>query len=127
MKIDVELPDDLGKRARGANLPFSDLLERAVRSALDRRRIESETRTDQEEHLIDVKHPDGYDFKGRIIGKIVRRSPAGELYLTSDERLLLHDSEGHVNAVKLDDLAKTDIPAYIDAAVALGEKPIIDL
>lgn len=127
MKIDVELPDDLGKRARGANLPFSDLLEKAVRRALDRRRIESETRTDKDEHLIEVKHPDGYEFKGRIIGKIVHRSTAGKLYLTSDERLLLHDADGHVNAVKLEDLAKTDIPAYIEAAVALGEKPIIDL
>lgn len=126
--MNAYLPDDLGRRAKEADLPFSQLLRDAVTSELERREAVTATLADTKEYLIEVRHPEGYVYTGRINGKLIARArDAEDLYVTDDERLLLHDEEGRISEVTLDDVEQWDTSAYIEASVALGEKPIIDL
>lgn len=132
MDIKTYLPDALGARAKEANLPFSQLLRDAVIDELERRRIVSETLAEPTEHLLEVQHPDGYAYTGRITGKLIHegsdRVGSFEIYLTGDQRVLRHNCDGSIDETTLEELAAEDNPAaYIDVAVALGEKPIVDL
>src|SRR4051812_13066820 len=112
MKVNAYLPDDLGKRAKEADLPYSQLLRDAVTSELERREAVSATLADTKEYLLDVRHPEGYLYTGRINGKLISQARDAEVYLTDDERLLLHDDEGRISEVTLDDLEQWDTSAY---------------
>ena len=92
----------------------------------------SETLAEPTEHLVAVMHRDGYTYTGRITGKLISQgeSPRGtlDIYLTDDARLLLHNEHGTVEEVTLEEVSEWAEPAtYMVVALALGEKPIIDL
>jgi hypothetical protein len=125
MNVNVYLPDDIGARAKEASLPFSQLLQAAVADELERRRIMSETLTDVAVYEVDIEHPDGYVFTGRITGTLI----ADQVFLTEDERILVYDeNRSRVDEVEVGDLEDVlDERRYLEAMVALGEQPIIDL
>jgi hypothetical protein len=131
MNVNVYLPDDLGKQAKDAELPFSQLLREAVEDELRRRTTVSATLAEPEQHIVTIEHPDGYEYEGRITGRCLYEDDRDSysVYLTTDERLLAYDERRRrVDEVTLDELQADEDPgAYIGVAVALGVKPIIDL
>jgi hypothetical protein len=88
--ITVYLPDEIGTRAKEAELPFSRMLRDAVEDELARREVIGQTLSDGiEEHEVDLD-----DVTGVITGKCLGVTDDGdaEFYLTDDERLLVYDA-----------------------------------
>jgi hypothetical protein len=87
--ITVYLPDDIGKRANEADLPFSHLLRGAVETELARRDAIAETLGDGvEEHEVDLG-----DYAGVITGKLLGTLKDGDqFFLTDDGRVLTYDA-----------------------------------
>ena len=131
MNLNVYLPDDLGAEAKEADLQFSQLLRSAVIDELERRRVVSETLAESTEHLIEVVHPGGYTYTGRVSGSLIYgghdRAGKMDIYLTGDKRLLRHNGDGTIDEIEFQELAEDDPEAYVEVALKLGEKPIIDL
>ena len=125
MNVNVYLPDGIGAAAKEAGLPFSQLLQTAVIDELERRKAMSETLSEVQTYEVSLEHPDGYGYIGRITGQQI----ADGVYLTEDERILLHDERrsriDEVDVSQLDELL--DERTYIEAMVSLGEQPIVDL
>jgi len=87
--ITVYLPDELGTRAKEADLPFSRMLRNAVEAELDRRAAVAQALADGvEEHEVDLE--DG--TIGVITGKLLGETGSDQIYLTDDERLLIYDA-----------------------------------
>jgi hypothetical protein len=132
MDITVYLPDELGQRAKTAELNLSRLLRDAVTDELERRAAVSSTLKDAQEYLLDLEDDEGRSYVGRLTG--VRLSAAGEfggVYLADDQRVLLHDSERgrlwEIDYPETELRDHLDDDDYIDAMNALGHKPIIDI
>ena len=135
MNVNVYLPDDLGQRAKDADLPFSQLLREAVRDELRRRETVSETLEQVETYEIGLEDRDGYGYMGRITGKSIAYSETFgvQVFLTNDERVIVYD-ERHLRHYELSDPVEdlrgwigNDAAQYFSAVEALGEKPVIDL
>jgi hypothetical protein len=134
--ITVYLPDELGKKAKEAKLPFSQLLRGAVEDELARQQAVADTLTEVEEHELDVETPEGSLVTGRLVGTCIAGPSRSDVsaYLTSDGRILVYD----LNRLQVHDVTQDavealtnwfndDNDAYIEAMEAIGEKPVIDL
>jgi hypothetical protein len=88
--VTVYLPDELGVRAKEADpaLKFSRLLRDAVLAELARREaIKNTLAGGVAEHEVSLG-----DYDGVIVGKLLGVTRDGiEVYLTDDERVLVHD------------------------------------
>ncbi len=132
MDVTVYLPEDIGKRAKAEGLNLSRLLRDAVSQELERRDAVSKALEDPKTYEVALEDRDGRGYVGRITGKEIAFDDRAEktVYLTTDERILVHDA--HRN-----DYFEVDDPeelrdalhegAYIDALNALGEQPVVDL
>ena len=131
MDITVYLPDEIGERAKAApGLNLSRLLRDAVTDALQRREAMAKTLSESQEHQVGVEDKDGRFFTGRITGSVIAISDDLTVYLTDDERVLVHDSN-KLRYWEVDDAQEElrDLTggAYQDAMDALGLEAIIDL
>ncbi|MFN2490119.1 MAG: hypothetical protein ABR529_10340 [Actinomycetota bacterium] len=136
MDITVYLPDDIGKRAKEAGLPFSQLLRGAVHAELERRERVAETLSDIESYEVPIQTPEGSMVIGRITGKFIAEATRSgvDVYLTSDRRVLIYDQRReqvedvtHNPAAAFEWFKDRDVDAYISAMEAIGESPVIDL
>lgn len=131
MNLNLYLPDDIGAEAKEADLPFSRLLRDAVSTELHRRAAVREALTNSTIHEVTLEDKDGRTFTGRITGKQIANSRDLDVYLTDDERVILHDKFRLKHWVLQDpseDLREQLEPgAYADAMNALGLKPVIDI
>jgi hypothetical protein len=133
MNINVYLPDDLGKRAKEAGLPFSELLRGAVVAELERREAVASTLEETSEHELYLENKDGVSYIGRVTGTIIGRDRygAGFVFLTDDERVLVYDenrSSYWISEDPEEDLRELlDDAEYFNAMQALGIKAVIDL
>jgi hypothetical protein len=133
MKVNAYLPDDLGKRAKEADLPFSQLLRDAVVDELERREAMAATLADPQMFKLEIEDRDGTAYTGRITGKLIAADDRKgvEVYLTEDERVILYDGERrdywvvHDPQAELEDVLETSM--YVDVCKALGVEPVIDL
>jgi hypothetical protein len=138
MNVNVYLPDDLGRRAKAADLPFSQLLQSAVFDELERRAAMSATLNEPQTYEVAIEDRDGGAYTGRITGKEIasgedRHGNLTQIFLTEDERVLIYDgarmeySELDFPA-QLEDWQHDLEPAvYAEAMAALGLKATIDL
>jgi hypothetical protein len=94
--ITVYLPDDLGQRAKEANLPFSRMLRDAVHDELDRRgAVENTLAKGIVEYEVELG-----DRTGVITGKHLGDVGFAQVFLTDDGRVLVH----HMDREKVDEL-----------------------
>jgi hypothetical protein len=133
MNVNLYLPDDLGKRAKDAELPLSRLLQVAVTTELGRRAAVSKTLAEPQTFELTLEDHDGHIYTGRVTGACIAESRHGEVsvFLTDDERVIVYEDDRRQYHV-IDDVHNlrdwlTDDAAYCDALEALGETPIVDI
>jgi hypothetical protein len=138
MDVNCYLPDELGERAKAAELNFSALLRSAIFEELEHREALAEASKGAEEHLLDVE-TDERGYTARLVGKSVAYDERGdvEIFVTEDERVFAYDR----NRLRLAQLGVepsttlkqelegwlTDMDALIDAGNALGVKITVDV
>lgn len=115
MNITVYLPDELGKRAKHANLPFSQLLRTAVEKELERIEVMEAELDNVTEIELDVESEEGRytaTFDGVKLGGIAELS----VYLTDDKRAVLYDDALESYQV-FDDVADPSLEESIAASL----------
>lgn len=136
MDITVYLPDDIGKKAKEAELPLSRLLRGAVVDVLARQEAVMTTLEDVQTYEVEIETPEGRLVTGRITGKLIAEvEEVVSAYLTEDERVLIYDERRQQVHDVSDDRVEAlegwfkdgDPDAYVDAMEAIGEKAVIDL
>jgi hypothetical protein len=126
MNVNVYLPDDLGKRAKAADLPFSQLLRDAVVEELERREAMSETLSDVESFELPLEDKEGYAYTGRITGTVIDGDDKDiEIFLTDDERVIWYD--GSKLEYWVIENPEEELEGWPNALRALGFTPVIDL
>jgi len=130
------LPDEIGARARAADLPFSRLLRDAVINELERREAMTETLKDMRTYEIDLVDQEDREYTGRVTGSLIAYDSNLQIqvFLTDDERVIAYNEDkrehyqmGEIDIVEgLRNLLDDD-EAYADALHALGEKPVRDI
>ena len=131
MNVNLYLPDELGQRAKAADLPLSRLLQAAVSNELERRAAVSNTLQDIQTYEVEIEDRNGYTYTGRITGTCIAESGDVSVYLTEDGRVIGHNASRLEHRV-FDDpetsLREALWPgAYQEAMSALGIKAVIDL
>ena len=92
MNVNLYLPDDLGARAKEAELPLSHLLQGAVVDELERRAMISNTLTEPQTFELQLEDEEGRSYTGRITGSLIATGRGDvELYLLDDERVIGYD------------------------------------
>jgi len=87
MDINVYLPDELGKRAKDADIKFSALLREAVTDALDRQAALEHARDGMTEQTVDIDADE--PVRLRFVGKHAYSGDGLDAYLIDDGRVLV--------------------------------------
>lgn len=91
MDITVYLPDEIGTRAKEAELPFSRMLRDAVEAELERRAAVEQTLSDGvSEHEVELEDGSIGVITGKFLG--VTDTDDKAIYLTDDGRVLVYDT-----------------------------------
>lgn len=135
VNITVYLPDEIGERAKAAELPLSRLLRDAVTTELERRAAMSETLTESETHEVGLRDKAGRIYYGRITGAMLAHESDSHrdrgVFLADDGRVILVEGDkGSYRVVddpveELRDELTTD--TYIHVIHSLGQLPIVDI
>ncbi len=131
MDITVYLPEELGSKAKEAELPFSRLLRGAVEEELERRATMKLTLEDAGPCELRLEDQEGRSYVGQFVGTLVAEDRDVQVYLTEDERVLLYDaSKMQVHEIddgqeELRDWLNDD--AYAEAGHTLGFPVIVEL
>jgi len=126
MNLNAYLPDDLGKRAKDANLPFSQLLRDAVVRELERREAMAQSLTKSRTVELELTDKKGYSYTGRFVGTLIDSDDLGrEVYLTEDERVIFYDGDKEDYGIVED--AEAELRDWPEALSALGIKPVVDI
>jgi post-segregation antitoxin (ccd killing protein) len=96
MDITVYLPDELGSRAKEAELPFSGLLRAAVEEELARRAALTTLVAGGEpaEHELDLVDKDGNAYTGVIWGTFLAETKTGGVYYLPQPGTVMVVDEG---------------------------------
>jgi hypothetical protein len=135
MDINCYLPDELGARAKEADIRFSPLLQQAVRDELDQLdAVKEALSAGVQTYELDIEDRDtGAMYTGRVTGKRIAYDERNDdaAFLTDDERVLVYSaSQQRVFDVTDDpDEGLNGFPPgeYTGAMSALGLKAVIDL
>lgn len=130
MDITVYLPDELGERAKEADLPFSRLLRSAVQRELAHRSAAQDMEGDMDRRELEVEDSTG-PVTYRVTAATVARSgnaevllhPTGSVYVYDSSKLTLRELENPVEELR----GMLDGSDYRKACEALGVRPVIDL
>ena len=129
----VYLPDEISRNAREAGLNLSGILREGVETELQRRKLMEAMLEETAEYLLELESDRGVHYKGRIKGTRLFRDDRLGIYLTTDERLILHDEDEyeHFEIENISDMEKLRLQlskeAYISVASALGQEAVIDI
>ena len=136
MDITVYLPDEIGARAKKAELKLSRMLRDAVELELRHRAAMEELAGDGEEILLYLETPDGQTFEGRFTGSLLCENGKGDqVFVADDERLIAYserESKYYVLETDEESLRKSlsnwcDFDGYISAMNQLGYTATVDL
>ena len=131
MDITVYLPDATGAWAKERQLNLSALLRGAVEAEMEQAKAVAAAVDGMEPQRIELENDNGDAYTGRFVGKLLAQGRGADVYLTEDERVLVHDTErGRVAPVEDagEDLRTLlDDDAYVAACAALGIQPEIDI
>jgi hypothetical protein len=131
MDITIYLPDELGERAKRADLNLSRMLRGQVEEELERRAAVAQTLDNPQTYELELEDPDTFRrYTGRVTGRKIAEDEQIEVFLTEDERVIVYDG-GRPDYRVLEDPEEElrGLPAaeYASALSALGIKPVIDL
>ena len=131
MDITVYLPNDIGRRAKAADLPLSRMLRDAVTEELERRDAMTKTLEAAETIELDLVDENGNPYTGRITGTTIADDDYVTVYVTDDERVIVYVATRQKHVVLGDPQTELESwlrgDAYIEAMAALGLKPVVDL
>ena len=131
MDITVYLPDELGGKAKEAELPFSRLLRGAVEEELERQATMKLTLKNAGPCELHLEDEEGRPYVGQFVGTSVVEDRDVQVFVTEDERVLLYDAS-KMQVHEIDD-AQEELrdwlwdPAYAEAGHALGFPVIVEL
>lgn len=132
MDITVYLPEEIGAKAKEADLPFSRLLRGAVEEELEQLACMEQAMKSVRVHKLELTDQHGREYIGQFTGKLIVEDEGDrEVYLTEDGRTLLYDpmkmelDEIEDPQEELRNWLRED--AYMEAGEMLGFKPIIQL
>lgn len=131
MDLTVYLPDELGAKAKNESLNFSRLLRSAVKAELSRReRAQEAIESLGEPQQFDVRvAKNDKEHTGRIKGWSIDHNNDWDVYLTVDDRVIVHD----VFRLSYEEMPKDEAPSTLDptrfpdALRFLGVEPVVDL
>lgn len=130
MDITVYLPDELGRRAKDANVNLSAALRGEVEAELRRRETTAKTAAQATEHRLTVEGDTG-TYQVRLHGKRIAEDRNVAVFVGEDAQLYVYDwgRAKLVRNVEVEDLRDWlgDDEAYVEAMAALGEEAIIDV
>lgn len=129
MNVNVYLPDELGRQAKEADLPFSQLLRDAVVQEL-KRKANMTTTAPTYDTIIDLEDEKGQPYKGRIGGRLIGSDLRWNVFYTTDLRVILYDRDEKTYKEVGDpvaDLRFLPPGVYMPAMFAIGKSPIVDL
>lgn len=93
MKLNLYLPDEIGSRAKEAELPLSQLLRAAVESELDRIDAHNALEDKMSNIELPLENDNGDVFVGEFTGTLLADDGRHQVYATDDERVLLYDND----------------------------------
>ena len=142
MDITVYLPDELGARAKEAEINMSRTLRDAVTDKLGRIEAVAELMEGATKHELSLEDDDGRAYTGRIVGTSIVYNERNdvEVFVTEDGRLIIYDGEGQayydhgqvaeadrgeVGEVLRNRLQDND--QYLEAMGELGWEAVVDL
>ena len=131
MDITVYLPNELGAKAKEAELPFSRLLRAAVEEELERRATMKLTLEDAGPYELRLEDQEGRPYVGQFVGTFVVQDRDAHVYVTEDERVLLYDAS-KMQVHEMDDVQEElrnwlDNDAYAEVGHTLGFPVIVEL
>lgn len=136
MDIKVYLPDDLGKRAKKADIKFSALLRAAVEDELMHQETLANNATDMAKIILDLEDKEGRSYKGRFTGVLLAEDDDFAVYQKEDDTLLVYDknqgdayapvdAHGLYDVDALEDCVSQEV--YIETMHAIGKDPIVNI
>jgi post-segregation antitoxin (ccd killing protein) len=131
MDVTLYLPDHIGQWAKEAGVNMSRTLRDELEAMMTQQTAMANALENAEEIRLDLADKDGRPYVGRFTGKLVIVGDTCTLYVTDDERVLVHDTDRE-QIVELDDLEE-ELPNwfvgedYIDACNALGVSAVVDI
>ncbi len=131
MDVTVYLPNQLGERAKREGINLSRTLRNAVQVEIERREAVSNTLSGTEVYELALEDDDGTPITGRIRGTLLVDDDRGStVYLTADERVIVHDEKRLRYEVVNDpqnELRGLTPGNYATVMKALGLRAVIDL
>jgi len=141
MNITVYLPDELGHRAKDAELPFSRLLRDAVTEELQRvaelKRLEETSEAEVRTYTLKVPEKNGDDWLARIRAKRIVATDGLDVFHTDKDDIVIygchsgafqiynsHDKENISSFLKK---IAPSADEYVHVAKSLGLIRIVDL
>jgi hypothetical protein len=127
--VTVRIDTELRAKARELEINLSRLLEDELRAEVERRETLAVTLSeDVEVHELELEDNDGITYIGRLTGKLIASDDTNDVYLTDDERVIVHDTDAatfYVTDDPREDLQRLKREeGYLDAMAALGLDPI---
>src|SRR4051812_11353995 len=90
--VTVRIDTELRAKARELEINLSRMLEDELRAEIERRETVAEWLSGGVEvHELDLVGRDGDEYVGRFTGKLIVRDSVHDVYVTDDERVLLHN------------------------------------
>jgi hypothetical protein len=129
MDLTVYLPDEIGERAKEEGINLSGMLRAALIAELERRSKMRTAVDAPDTYEVRLVNPDGGEYTGRITGKLIDREGDWEIYLTSDERVVIYNQFKceHETLALADARDRLSPERFPDALRVLGVTPVIDL
>ncbi len=129
--ITVYLPDEIGQRAKEAELPLSRLLRASVEEELYRRATVAEAMKGATELEVDLEDEEGRPYTGRFAGVVLAEDRNATVYLADDERIMVYDDR-KCAVHEIDNPEEElrdwlDDDAYVEAIHTLGLRPVVYL
>jgi hypothetical protein len=131
MDVTLYLPDEIGKWAKENDINLSRTLRDQLEAIMEQTKAREAALKGASEVQLKLVNPDGHWYVGRFTGTLITEGGACGVYLTEDDRILVHDWNR-------DEIAELSDPegelrgwlndeAYVEACNALGIDPVIDI
>lgn len=126
--VTVRIDTELRAWARELEINMSRLFEDALRAEIAQRRAIAETLSEGvTDHKLELVDREGVEYIGRFTGKLIAGDDDNDVYVTDDQRVLVHNRNS-ADVDEIDDPAEglqwLDRDEYLVAMSKLGLEPV---